>query len=526
MRRPMSDVRFTFIPSNGVSMESVSSIMSIPIWRGWLRLLRFAALALTFLIMISCYRGTGLRGDADGDHGETGFETDDFDVSGEDSEMAGEDQGEEDAFLDDGDVTSDVKEDDEDASEPCPRYWSNTYMNTIWAGFIGKMAVRPVPSGGYIVGFFDHDGVFRLDACGRVLWAKEIREFPGEIVDIEAAPGGGVVILADHDRPSVEPSDAVLIKLDRNGNVTWQRRYGTAGYDHPGELLLLDDGGTMVAGSSSDDAWIVRLDESGSISWQASYGGPLPDAILSIRETSDGGTIAALSFVSTEDNIGDIWVMKLDAEGEVAWLMSYETTGFEYSVDVFQTSGGHYLLAGVLRQFSENESNAAWALKIDEGGGILWQKAYAGGRGRDAVAVAEAADGGYVLAGNVEWELVYDDDEVYLLKIDEDGGIVWSRNYGGDFSDDAFDLRPDRDGGLVVGGNTNSFTDPFNRDCWVMVTDGQGEIPADCPPRYGMEVAFEVVETDAVPVPYDVERRPLSLTVSEPSFALEDIEAF
>ena len=70
------------------------------------------------------------------------------------------------------------------------------------------------------------------------------------------------------------------MKLDANGNVTWQKTYGgSSGDDCAHSIQQTSDGGFIVAGATSSygagsfDYWVLKLDANGNIIWQKTYGG-------------------------------------------------------------------------------------------------------------------------------------------------------------------------------------------------------------------------------------------------------------
>lgn len=102
------------------------------------------------------------------------------------------------------------------------------------------------------------------------------------------------------------------------------------------------------------DVWIAKIDFDGNIIWQKCYGGTDVEYPSDIKATSDGGFIV---FARTESddcdvqgNINDaghsIWIFKIDANGELLWQKSIQSLGREEVHDVYQKSDTRYVLAG------------------------------------------------------------------------------------------------------------------------------------------------------------------------------------
>jgi hypothetical protein len=104
---------------------------------------------------------------------------------------------------------------------------------------------------------------------------------------------------------------------------TWAKSYGGSNYDVPNSIQQTSDGGFIVAGgtlSFCDDCiamWVLKLNATGNVIWQKTYGGVDIEWLGSIEETSDGGFIFAGTTYSFGVGAGDYWVLKLDANGNI-----------------------------------------------------------------------------------------------------------------------------------------------------------------------------------------------------------------
>jgi hypothetical protein len=228
------------------------------------------------------------------------------------------------------------------------------------------------------------------------------------------------------------------LKLDGSGNVVWQKTYGGTGQDGASAIAPTSDGGYVVAGSTnsfgaSDDVWVLKLDGQGNVVWQKTYGGTSFDAASAIVPTSDGGyvvTAEAVSFWVSGAGASDVWVLKLDGSGNVVWQKAYGGTGIDAARAIAPTSDGGYVVAGVTSSFGAGDFDV-WVLKLDGQGNVVWQKTY-GGAGRDgASAIAPTSDGGYVVAGSTN-SFGAGASDVWVLKLDGSGNVVWQKTYGGD----------------------------------------------------------------------------------------------
>jgi hypothetical protein len=119
-------------------------------------------------------------------------------------------------------------------------------------------------------------------------------------------------------------TDFWIVKLAPNGAIEWQKTYGGPGFDLVHSIQQTDDGGYAVAGwtgsfgAGDTDMWVLKLDGNGEIEWQKTYGGPGFDLAHSIQQTEDGGYVTAGWTESYGAGDGDVWVLKLDANGNMS----------------------------------------------------------------------------------------------------------------------------------------------------------------------------------------------------------------
>src|SRR5690606_33017833 len=129
--------------------------------------------------------------------------------------------------------------------------------------------------------------------------------------------------------------DFWILKLNTTGNIEWQKSMGGSANDRPYSIQQTEDGGYIVAGSSSSnngdvsgnhgntDYWVVKLNTVGEITWQKSLGGSSLDIARSIRQTADGGYIVAGNSRSLDGDVTgnngefDYWVVKLNSSGTI-----------------------------------------------------------------------------------------------------------------------------------------------------------------------------------------------------------------
>ena len=358
---------------------------------------------------------------------------------------------------------------------------------TSWAKFYGSPGnfgndrardIQPTSDGGYIVVGWAVLGsdmwISKLNSDGTIRWQKAFDGSRGDFGrSVEITDDGGCVVAGYTYSfgPDQFHSDIWLMKLDSEGNTEWQRVYGDIGTQRVSSIRGTADGGYIMAGESNPgnryDFWVLKLTANGTSAWQKTYSvGGGYDRAYAVQQTLDGGYI-----VCGESDF-NFWILKLKADGTVDWEKAYNDGGWNIARAIEQTTDFGYIVAG------EGDTDA-WVMKLNADGTIVWQKTYGGTGGTwdAASSVQETFDGGYVVAGYTR-SFGQGDSDVWVLKLDANGTIVWEKTYGGSEDEDALQIRESANG-YIVAGWTESFGAGFNNypDIWVLNLDINGEIP-------------------------------------------------
>jgi len=264
-----------------------------------------------------------------------------------------------------------------------------------------------------------------------------------------------------------------LLKTDSEGALQWNRTYprlGTgAGYS---AQQTTDNGyvivGTVGVGDTDSDVYLVRTDSDGYLLWNKTYGGSQWDAGLSVQLTADGGYIlVGLTNSFSEDS--EIYLVKTDAAGNLQWNKTFQGSIYG-SRTVQQTSDGGYVITGGIGSLNGGDM---LLLKTDSTGNHLWNRTYGGPEFEMGRSVQETSDGGYIVTGDT-WSYGEGEEDVYLVKTDSEGNLLWNRTFGGSDSDWGRSVEQSSDGGYIVAGWTHTPT--RNQDVLVLKVDAEGDL--------------------------------------------------
>lgn len=217
-------------------------------------------------------------------------------------------------------------------------------------------------------------------------------------------------------------TDIWVVKLKPNGNINWKKCLGGSKNDYSYSIRETPDGGYILAGGTysgdgnvtenrgSSDLWIVKLSDSGKIEFQRSFGGSNYDIASDILLTNDGGYIIAGSTQSTDGDVTgnhgsvDGWVLKLNSSYEIEWQKCYGGSNRDFFDYFLPAENGYILAGGSLSHDGDVTGNYGqkdiWIVRIDTAGKIEWQKNY-GGSGKDTIhSIQPASDNGYIISAD------------------------------------------------------------------------------------------------------------------------------
>jgi len=304
--------------------------------------------------------------------------------------------------------------------------------------------------------------VVKLDANGNLQWTKTIGGSENEEGNsLIQTSNGGYVIAGTTNSFGAGYADVYVIKLDANGNLQWTKTIGGPGNEIGKSLIQTSDGGYAIAGATTSfgagewDVHVVKLDANGNLQWTKTIGGPKDDRGFSLIQTSDGGYAIAGYTGSFGAGEWDVYVVKLDANGNLQWTKTIGGPTIDAGSSLIQTSDGGYAIAGATISFGAREVDV-YVVKLGANGNLQWTKTIGGPGNEAGFSLIQTSDGGYAIAGDTKsfgagW------DDVCVVKLDANGNLQWSKTIKGKNSDWGRSLIQTSDGGYAIAGATQSF---------------------------------------------------------------------
>jgi gliding motility-associated-like protein len=224
-------------------------------------------------------------------------------------------------------------------------------------------------------------------------------------------------------------SDVWLIRIKPNGDVVWEKTYGGNGFDEYPFLTQTQDGNVVFGAASTSgengnkksktkggkDFWVVKISPTnGDIIWEKDYGSNDREEVRNILELKDGSIVVCGNSESdafgdkTTPNYGqaDYWILKLDKNGNKLWDRSFGGSGYDRAINLDQNKTGYFLVCGQSnsnpsgnKQDSAKGGNDFWILYLKDNGDLVWEKNIGGFYNESAFKMVKFKDGSYLVCG-------------------------------------------------------------------------------------------------------------------------------
>ena len=318
--------------------------------------------------------------------------------------------------------------------------------------------------------------VLKLDAMGELLWATLLEGWGDEFSFgiVETSDGGFAVTGSSTGVSTVGGKDVLVAKVDADGTFVWAKTIGGASTEECYRITEDGDGNLYVAGDTSSvgagdtDALVVKLDPDGELMWFRTFGGTGSDHARTVTVAPDG-SIAVIGFTNSNraSTSYDGLVIVLDTDGEVLWSKTvYAEATYQTWWDIQPTGDGDWACIGFTTAFGAGDADM-FIFRLDSDGAML-QAVTVGGTGQDdGYGVVETTDAGLVVIGYSHsfGEGGATDADAIIAKVHANGTLAWARVLGGvgsgyhDQVEEAYAIAAASNGNLVVVGHTQSFGD-------------------------------------------------------------------
>jgi hypothetical protein len=318
-------------------------------------------------------------------------------------------------------------------------------------------------------------------------------------------------------------SDEWLINIDSTGDVIWEKCFG--GIQSESLVKLVSSKGNtyyVFGGTESSDYdvtceplndkyefWVLKINSEGEILWDKCYGSPEHDTPRDAILTPDGGLLFMGRILSQGGNVHnyygsmDIWFCKIDSLGTMEWEKTVGNENLDNAISLklisntsFAFIGGYDEPGGMIdcEIAVTGEYMDLWLVEMSlNDGDILDMNCY-GGSGNDLGCYFDKLNDGFILTASTDSydgdvSGLHGEDDIWVVRINNDGEIVWQRCLGGSYNEVPSYVTKVEDGGFIIIGytdshngdvsNNHSYTGGAYYDIWVVKLSANGEIEWD-----------------------------------------------
>ena len=310
---------------------------------------------------------------------------------------------------------------------------------------------------------------------------KKIGGTGEEVIYSMTTAHDSAIVVAGYSTSEGRAKEIFISKLSLNGDTVWAYVYGGEKTDIAYSINPTNDNGFLISGqttsfnSKKTDVFIMKIDKDGNILWSRIYGGRLVDIGFDAKQTSDDGYIIVGESNSFEAKASDAFVIKLDSRGQIQWSNLYGGDTIDYASKVIETING-YLIGGETNSY-DSTSWDVWMIQLDWDGNVAWSKTYGGGLedNFDDLILDTDEKERYVFVGSTE-SFGHKNRDVLFTRIEGNGDPSLVRTYGGDQSDEAKTVIK-IDDGYILSGFSNSFNEELtDEDVYLLKLNSKGHI--------------------------------------------------
>lgn len=271
----------------------------------------------------------------------------------------------------------------------------------------------------------------------------------------------------------INDNNCRLVKTDLNGNVI-----STTVFDNmfkSSTLLLSDDNNLIIVGNDRVEKGIVvlKIDLSLTTIWtyraRFSAYNYAESAIINANGDITICGYSSTGINSTGDRDGVI--IRLTKDGQIVWSKTVFTSGSDYFSGICEGNNGEMLLTGASQGGSGLMDITLY--KINSNGDALYLKLW-GGSENDGGYSVDYYNDHYYVSGNT-WSAGAGMQDMVLLKLDNNMNIVYSKSYGGNNIEPGLYVTHNTNGNIILIGQTTSISGKAQDMC-VLVLDENGGI--------------------------------------------------
>lgn len=271
--------------------------------------------------------------------------------------------------------------------------------------------------------------------------------------------------------------DYHAVKLNQQGQLVWEKYYGGKNHDYLTATTSTQEGGFLLAGTSysteglqkknkskgGSDIWLFKINENGEEEWQKTLGTKNDEEAKSVIQTTDLGYFIAGNVQNKKTAFGskDVLLIKLDKTGKVINQLYLGGKGLDEVEKIIPTKDGGALL-GIYSRSSSIE-NGKLRIEIEGRDSPTEGRQNEAGLDEDttsnsASTLTSASTSTSTLISTIYQPKLtenYGEGDFWVVKLSKEGKVEWEKNYGGK-EDDHISVLANTENGFMIGGESRS----------------------------------------------------------------------
>ncbi len=270
----------------------------------------------------------------------------------------------------------------------------------------------------------------KLNSQGAVDW-DEVTGYGGNETnrDVIQDSDGGFVFVGYTDGFGAGGIDNLVTKRDISGNNVWGWAIGDTGNEYGYGIIKDTDGGYAICGASNSnsaggyDFRFTKLNTDGTSQYGWNMGGTENEYARALTLTHDLGYVMVGYTYSFGASDADFYIRKVNANGTTGWGSVLGGTEEDIAFSVVLTEDGGFAIAGQTKSFGAGLSDM-WLVKLDSDGNFVWSWVFGGSDHDYGRSIIVGEDGCYYVVGSTKSYGVGSSTDKYdalLVKFAPDG---------------------------------------------------------------------------------------------------------
>lgn len=261
----------------------------------------------------------------------------------------------------------------------------------------------------------------------------------------------------------------------------WHETFGGSGDQIAQSLLEVSDGNFLFVGSSDyqkkdvtqTKLLITKFDIEGNEIWTTPIGKSKNQFGNSVIEMENGDFIVTGKSNYLSAGSHDLFIVRVNSEGEKLWDHKFGGSEYDLGNCIVRTKDKGFIISGATESKGNGFSDM-WVLKFDEWGGLIWDKTYGGEGFDEANSIIEARNGDFIVTGftNSGESKKFD---INILRLDKFGKQIWNNTFGGEYNDIGFQAIETQSGDIVIAGNSSTTGDKIMSEATIIKTNASGD---------------------------------------------------